>query len=551
MPEVTRSTLNFENPPEDRILTQEKLNELLNDTCERGEYFIGNMGQFLRLAELEYGIWYVPIGLVVPNPDQPRTHFDDKKLDEIETAIQDRGQDTAATVVPFIDQKNNLKLLIEGGERRYKALNRISAKYMKVEIKWRSTYKELYEAAGFDNFDREDPNPIDEAEFFKRLIEWSMEADDTGKAKAMTALSKKSGKSVQFIKNRLKLLETSDVIRQAVIEGLPPHIGIEIANLAKKGDNRLSAELQAVRILLDDPEKDYESEAARIKDLSKLTIGQAQEVMKAILASTGGDVGEETAARVDAAKRIIGFSSALTTIINQSRRLVAEEALLPTIISTMQERRGYPPDIVLDRMEKALPLIRGIHRQIVQTATETKIPAEPAELQAELEKVRDLLTEIIDDLSVKTRGFPTEIIQEKATEAFQRLSKAHREVVIPALTPPPLEIPEGSPGFFEQLKQNGAKLAKKSALKFRIAKILADASDENGKLLNASEITDKLRAQGIEVSEKTVSGHILTLDDELTKMGLRVDIQVLRIRDKKSGTLKKSNTYRLKWIIKR
>ena len=551
MPENKTPTLNFETPPEDRIITQEQLNELLNDTRERGEHFLGDMGQFLRLEELEYGIWYVPIELVIPNPDQPRTHFDDKKLDEIEAAIRDRGQDTAATVVPFIDPENNIKLLIEGGERRHKALNRIDAKYMKVEIKWRSTYKQLFEAAGFDNFDREDPNPIDEAEFFKRLIAWSMEEDGIGKATAITALSKKSGKSIPFIKNRLKLLETSEIIRQAIIEGLPPHIGIEVARLAKKGDNQLSAELQAVRVLLDDPEKDYESEAERIKDLSKLTVGQAQEVMKSILAATGGNVGEATAARIDAAKRIIGFSSALTTVTNQARRLVADENLLPTIISTMQERRGYPPDIVFDRMEKVIPLIRMINRQILETATETKIPVEPSELQAELEEVKDLLTEMIEDLSVKSRGFPTEEIQEKAVEAFQRLREAHKKVVIQALTPPPLEIPKGSPTFFEQLNQKGAKLAKKSALKFRIAKILADASDENGKSLNASEIIDKLRTQGIEVTEKTVSGHVMTLDDELTKIGLRVDVQVLRIRDKKSGLLKKLNTYRLKWIIKR
>ena len=306
------STLNFETPPEDKILTPEKLAELATKDCEKGEIFLGNMGQFIRLQELEDNIWYVPIELIIPNPDQPRNYFDEKKLNEMEVSMLDRGQENAAAVVPYIDSEGKIKFLIEGGERRFRVITeRIGAQYMKVEIKWRPTYKELYVAAGLDNLDREDPNPIEQAKFFNRLIEWEMEADGIGKAKATNTISKKTGRKETFIKNRLKLLETSEIIQTAIIEGLPAHIGIEVARMAKRGDNQLAAELKAVQILLDNPEKDYDSEAARIKDLSKLTVGEAQEVMKAILASTGGKAGEETVARVDAAKKIIGFSGRL------------------------------------------------------------------------------------------------------------------------------------------------------------------------------------------------------------------------------------------------
>ena len=546
------STLNFETPPEDKILTPEKLAELATKDCEKGEIFLGNMGQFIRLQELEDNIWYVPIELIIPNPDQPRNYFDEKKLNEMEVSMLDRGQENAAAVVPYIDSEGKIKFLIEGGERRFRVITeRIGAQYMKVEIKWRPTYKELYVAAGLDNLDREDPNPIEQAKFFNRLIEWEMEADGIGKAKATNTISKKTGRKETFIKNRLKLLETSEIIQTAIIEGLPAHIGIEVARMAKRGDNQLAAELKAVQILLDNPEKDYDSEAARIKDLSKLTVGEAQEVMKAILASTGGKAGEETVARVDAAKKIIGFSSALTTIINQSRRLVANPKLIPTIIATMQERRGYPPDIVFDRIQTVLPIIRGIHRQIVETATDTEIPMKPDDLRAELEEGRSALDEMIEDLAVPTRGYPTEIIKTRAQEAFARLKEVYEKIVVTAMIPPPLEIPEGAPTFFEQLKKQGANLAQKSALKFRIAKILADASDNDEKSLNSKEIADKLKEQGISTKETVIEQIIRDLDSDLMRMDLRVDVQVLRIRDKKTNKLQKVNTYRLKWVIKR
>ena len=136
------STLNFETPPEDKILTPEKLAELATKDCEKGEIFLGNMGQFIRLQELEDNIWYVPIELIIPNPDQPRNYFDEKKLNEMEVSMLDRGQENAAAVVPYIDSEGKIKFLIEGGERRFRVITeRIGAQYMKVEIKWRPTYK--------------------------------------------------------------------------------------------------------------------------------------------------------------------------------------------------------------------------------------------------------------------------------------------------------------------------------------------------------------------------------------------------------------------------
>ncbi|TIR99112.1 MAG: ParB/RepB/Spo0J family partition protein, partial [Mesorhizobium sp.] len=58
----------------------------------------------------------IPLNLVIPNPDQPRKHFDPVKLRELAESIRERGLIQAITVRPV-----DGKFMIVGGERRWRA----------------------------------------------------------------------------------------------------------------------------------------------------------------------------------------------------------------------------------------------------------------------------------------------------------------------------------------------------------------------------------------------------------------------------------------------
>jgi len=545
-PEI--SIPNLEKVPEEKVLTQEHLNRLAENSSEKGGNLLNDMGQFIRLQELEDGIWYISPDLVDQNHDQIRQNFDEKKLDELETSIIDRGQETPAKTVPYRNKEGNIRMILEAGARRHLVLTRIGAQYIKIEVKWRKTYRELYEATGRDNLERANNNPVEEATYYKRLIEYEMEADGITQTEAVIRVAEKFGRNPAYIKNMIKLTEVSPIIQKAIIEGMPKNIGLEIANLARRvGTNASSAELMAVRQILEDPEKEYETEQERLRDLGQLNTTRVREIMREVLAATGGMAGRETSDRAEAAERIMELVSVMQTMIRRSKRLTEDPDLIPVIIEILQERRGYPPDEIFQKLETILSLIKGINARILQTATETTIPIIKEELTTTLEKIRDEINQILEiSSSTEQRGYPTEKIKERASTLFQELRSLHQQVVVPALQPPKLKIPEGAPSFRDKLEAEGTSLKLKSALKFKIATILAEASDDNSRLISIDEIRLKLHSLNLKVKTETISEFVATLDEDLTKTDLKVDTQIIRKRNPQ-GTLEKIATYRLKW----
>lgn len=155
--------------------------------------------------ENEEGIKDIKINDIEPNKEQPRKVFDDEKLNELAESIKKHG-----IVQPIIVRKEGEMYRIIAGERRWRAAKLAGLKTIPAIIKDLND-REIVEVALIENLQREDLNPIEEAEAYERLIkEFQMTQEE---------ISEIVGKSRPAIANSLRLLNLEAGIRQKLIDG--------------------------------------------------------------------------------------------------------------------------------------------------------------------------------------------------------------------------------------------------------------------------------------------------------------------------------------------
>jgi ParB family chromosome partitioning protein len=155
--------------------------------------------------EKNAGIKMINVNDIDPNAGQPRKHFDSEKLDELAQSISTYG-----IVQPIIVQNNGARYIIIAGERRYRAARLAGLKEVPVIIK---EYSEavLMEVSLVENLQREDLNPIEEAQAMRMLMdEHNLTQDE---------LSTRLGKSRSAVANTLRLLSLPESVRSMVIAG--------------------------------------------------------------------------------------------------------------------------------------------------------------------------------------------------------------------------------------------------------------------------------------------------------------------------------------------
>ena len=179
----------------------------------------------------------VRISEVEPNRDQPRKYFDDEKLEELSESIKTYG-----ILQPILVQKKDGYYEIIAGERRWRAALKAGLKEIPVIIR-EYTDKEILELSLIENIQREDLNPIEEAEAYKRLIdEFGMSQEE---------MAKRVSKSRSAVANSLRLLKLEGDVRKMLVDGqlsmgharalLPLEIAEEQIEVARKvADRQLS-----------------------------------------------------------------------------------------------------------------------------------------------------------------------------------------------------------------------------------------------------------------------------------------------------------------------
>lgn len=147
----------------------------------------------------------VPIDKINPNPNQPRTHFNETLLKELADSIRENG-----VLQPLLVRKKGKGYEIIAGERRYQASKIAGLEELPVIVKEVDDQKML-ELALIENLQRSDLNPIEEAKGYRQLI----------KASGMTqeALSKAVSKSRSSITNSLRLLDLPEPVQQYLFDG--------------------------------------------------------------------------------------------------------------------------------------------------------------------------------------------------------------------------------------------------------------------------------------------------------------------------------------------
>lgn len=167
------------------------------------------LGSLMGEAQSETGFTSadteMDIEKIVPNPNQPRTHFNESQLEELSESIRENG-----VLQPLLVRKKGPSYEIIAGERRYQASKIAGLKKLPVIVKDVDDQKML-ELALIENLQRSDLNPIEEARGYKQLI----------KSSGMTqeALSKAVSKSRSAITNSLRLLDLPEQVQDLLFDG--------------------------------------------------------------------------------------------------------------------------------------------------------------------------------------------------------------------------------------------------------------------------------------------------------------------------------------------
>jgi ParB family chromosome partitioning protein len=139
----------------------------------------------------------LPVGLIKPNPGQPRTKFDPEALSALAESIETRGVVQPLLVRPLPDGSYELV----AGERRWRAAQQAGLERVPAVVRDQAEAERL-QAALIENMVREDLNPVEEARACAALIE------DLGLSKE--DLARRVGRSRPAVSNLIRLLELPD-----------------------------------------------------------------------------------------------------------------------------------------------------------------------------------------------------------------------------------------------------------------------------------------------------------------------------------------------------
>lgn len=189
---------------------------------------------------------YVKITKVEPNREQPRKNFDEDALQELADSIKQYG-----IVEPLIVQDRKTHYEIIAGERRWRAAKLAGLKEVPVIIR-NYTEQEIVEISLIENIQREDLNPIEEAQAYKRLLtEFNLKQDE---------VAERVSKSRTAVTNSMRLLKLCDEVQQMII------------------DDMITTGHARALISIEDPEEQY-TIAQKIFD-EKLSVRDVEKLVK-------------------------------------------------------------------------------------------------------------------------------------------------------------------------------------------------------------------------------------------------------------------------------
>ena len=149
------------------------------------------------------GVSYINVKDIKPNPNQPRHDFNNKSLNELSNSIKEKG-----LITPITIRELDKGYEIVAGERRWRASKLAKLKSIPAYVLNINSDAEMMEVALIENIQREDLNPIEEAEGYAVLnSKYNLSHDD---------IAKTIGKKRTTVSNALRLLNLPPEIRKSI-----------------------------------------------------------------------------------------------------------------------------------------------------------------------------------------------------------------------------------------------------------------------------------------------------------------------------------------------
>lgn len=188
----------------------------------------------------------INITKIEPNREQPRRSFDEDALEELTESIKQFG-----LLQPILVHDKKTYYEIVAGERRWRAAKKAGLKEIPVIIK-ELTEQEIVEISLIENIQRENLNPIEEAQAYKRLLtEFNLKQEE---------VAERVAKSRTAVTNSMRLLKLGDEVQQMVI------------------DDKITTGHARALITIEDPEQQYNI-AKKIFD-EKLSVRDVEKLVK-------------------------------------------------------------------------------------------------------------------------------------------------------------------------------------------------------------------------------------------------------------------------------
>lgn len=219
------------------------------DTSHKAEASVEKKpGQQENAEPKEYDV-EIDIRKIEPNRNQPRKQFDEDAIEELAESIKQFG-----VIQPLIVKKKGDYYEIIAGERRWRASKKAGLKKVPVIIK-NYDEKEILKISLIENLQREDLNPIEEAQAYQKLKEdYGLKQDE---------IAASVSKSRTAITNTMRLLKLDERVQKMVMD-----------NLISSGHGRTI-------IPIEDKELQYET-ACKILD-ENLSVREAEQLVKKLL----------------------------------------------------------------------------------------------------------------------------------------------------------------------------------------------------------------------------------------------------------------------------
>lgn len=185
----------------------------------------------------------VPIDSIDPNPLQPRSYFDEVKLGELAQSISENG-----LVQPLAVRKKGNRYELIAGERRWRAAQKIGYSQVPVMVLEIPDDK-LLELALIENIQREELNPIEEAQAYQKLIETV--------GLTQEVLAKRVGRDRSYITNYLRLLRLPLDLQKLVQQGelTTGHARTILALTDEDAQRRLAKKIVAAQLSVREVER--------------------------------------------------------------------------------------------------------------------------------------------------------------------------------------------------------------------------------------------------------------------------------------------------------